>query len=71
MEKPFQTDFPIKFVKYAQYLPRLIEKIDSKRHFLATVSPLKKPDPLVLRLSDPLPARRLAAPQLVAHLDVG
>ena len=26
-EKPFQPDFPIKFVKYAQYSPHSIKKI--------------------------------------------
>ncbi len=35
-EKPFRPDSPIKFVKYAQYSPHLIEKSDSKWLSLAT-----------------------------------
>ena len=35
-ENPFWADFPIKFVKYAQYSPHLIDKSDSKWLPLAT-----------------------------------
>jgi len=38
VEKPFWPAFPIKFVKYTQYLPHLIEKPDSKWLSLVTIS---------------------------------
>ncbi len=42
-EKPFWPDFPIKFVKYAQYSPHLIKKSGSKWLSLATAPILGQP----------------------------
>ncbi len=42
-EKPFWPDFTIKFVKYAQYSPHLIEKSGSKWLSLATAPILGQP----------------------------